>query len=119
MAPRGGLTDRLAAKLMLLVVSFLDWLQRRPTFCVRSFPPALCFSGAGWVSRRRAFRSCCGALRGVAGNESMVRCLLEEGANAASADSRGMTPIAHAAHGGHLLAVRALLKAKATGGTSR
>lgn len=49
----------------------------------------------------------------------MVRCLLEEGANAASVDARGMTPIAHAAHGGHLLAVRALLKAKATGGTGR
>lgn len=49
----------------------------------------------------------------------MVKCLLEEGANAASVDSRGMTPIAHAAHGGNLLAVRALLKAKATSGTGR
>lgn len=49
----------------------------------------------------------------------MVRCLLEEGANAASVDARGMTPIAHASRGGHLLAVRALLKAKATGATGR
>ncbi|CAM9626693.1 unnamed protein product [Hapterophycus canaliculatus] len=47
----------------------------------------------------------------------MVKCLLEEGANAAWVDVRGMTPIAHAAHGGNLLAVRALLKAKATGST--
>eukprot|EP00752_Nemacystus_decipiens_P002255 g2136.t1 len=57
------------------------------------------------------------ALSAICGNEGMVKCLLDEGANAASADARGMTPIAHAAHGGHLLAVRALLKAKATGGT--
>eukprot|EP00903_Cladosiphon_okamuranus_P019583 g18011.t1 len=56
------------------------------------------------------------ALSALCGNESMVRCLLNEGANAASADARGMTPIAYAAHGGHLLAVRALLEAKATGG---
>lgn len=53
------------------------------------------------------------------GNETMVRCLLEEGANAAWTDARGMTPVAHAAHGGNLLAVRALLKAKATGGSGR
>lgn len=53
------------------------------------------------------------------GNESMVRCLLEEGANASAVDARGMTPIAHAAQGGNLLAVRALLKAKTTGGTGR
>ncbi|CAM9264484.1 unnamed protein product [Ectocarpus fasciculatus] len=57
------------------------------------------------------------ALAAIYGNESMVRCLLEEGANAASVDARGMTPIAHASRGGHLLAVRALLKAKATGAT--
>ncbi|CAM9190813.1 unnamed protein product [Ectocarpus sp. 12 AP-2014] len=57
------------------------------------------------------------ALAAIYGNESMVRCLLEEGANAASVDARGMTPIAHASRGGHLLAVRALLKAKSTGGT--
>lgn len=49
----------------------------------------------------------------------MVRCLLEEGANASAVDARGMTPIAHAAQGGNLLAVRALLKAKATGGSGR
>lgn len=49
----------------------------------------------------------------------MVKCLLEEGANAAWVDARRMTPIAHAAHGGNLLAVRALLKAKATGSTGR
>lgn len=49
----------------------------------------------------------------------MVRCLLEQGANAAWTDARGMTPVAHAAHGGNLLAVRALLKAKATGSSDR
>lgn len=49
----------------------------------------------------------------------MVRCLIEEGANASVVDARGMTPLAHAAHGGKLLAVRVLLKAKTSGGAGR
>lgn len=49
----------------------------------------------------------------------MVRCLIEEGASPSLVDARGMTPLAHAAHGGNLLAVRVLLKAKAVGATGR
>lgn len=49
----------------------------------------------------------------------MVRSLLEEGANASTDDARGMTPLAHAAHRGNLAAIRALLKAKATGNSGR
>lgn len=55
----------------------------------------------------------------VAGNESVVRYLPDEGANSSSADARGLTPTAHGAHGGYLLAVRVLLKANATCCTGR
>ena len=51
----------------------------------------------------------------IPGTESMVRCLLEEGANAAALDARGMTPLAHAAQNGNLSAVRVLLKVKTIG----
>lgn len=42
----------------------------------------------------------------------MVKCILDEGADASKVDARGMTALAHAAQGGKLLAVRALLKPK-------
>ena len=53
-----------------------------------------------------------------AGNEAMVRCLLEEGADAGAVDGRGMTPIAHASQSGNLPAARVLLKVKAPGSGS-
>lgn len=45
----------------------------------------------------------------------MVKCLLEEGADASKTDARGMTALAHAAHVGKIYAVRVLLKAKSVG----
>ncbi|CAM9742120.1 unnamed protein product [Choristocarpus tenellus] len=50
-----------------------------------------------------------------AGNPSMVRVLLEEGADASICDGKGQTPLAHAAQGGHSAAAKVLLKARVAG----
>lgn len=55
------------------------------------------------------------AIDNCSGHDSMVKLLLEEGADASKTDSRGMTALAYAAKGGKLLAVRALLRAKTSG----
>lgn len=85
------------------VVAELSRLQRsKPEVCTV------------WGYEELVSRFLCGAFD-VSGNEAMVKCLLEEGADASKTDARGMTPLAHAAQGGKLYVVRVLLKAKAVG----
>ncbi|CAM9731248.1 unnamed protein product [Discosporangium mesarthrocarpum] len=55
------------------------------------------------------------ALAAKNGNPSMVRALLDEGADASIADMVGMTPLAHAAKCGQAGAARVLLKARVAG----